>query len=67
LPISSSCTSLSSAVKGQPALERKPSSGPTFLSRSKASASAVSKARPAGILVIEKPQPSQAVPQAKRR
>jgi hypothetical protein len=31
LPISSSRTSLSSAVKGQPALERKPSSGPILL------------------------------------
>jgi hypothetical protein len=57
-------------VNGQPALERKPSSGPIFLSSRKVSTSAVSKARPAGILVIEKPQPSS-VPdrpvQAKRR
>ena len=57
-------------MKGQPALERKPSSGPIFLSRMKASASAISKARPAGILVMLKPQPSEAPSapvQAKRR
>ena len=50
LSISSSYTSLSSAVNGQPALERKPSSGPIFLSRRKASASAISNAPAAGNL-----------------
>jgi hypothetical protein len=45
-------------VNGQPALERKPSSGPIFLSRSNCSASAVSKVRPAGDLPKLKPQPS---------
>ena len=45
-----------SEVKGQPALERKPSSGPMCLSRSSASAYATSKVRPAGDLPKEKPQ-----------
>src|SRR5690606_5226356 len=52
--------SASSATKGQPALERKPSSGPMRLSRRKWSASPVSKVRPPGDLVNEKPQPSLA-------
>jgi hypothetical protein len=49
-----------SAVNGQPALERKPSSGPIFLSRRNCSTSADSKVRPAGVLPNEKPQPSLA-------
>ena len=49
-----------SATKGQPALERKPSSGPIFLSRMNCSTSAGSKVRPAGVLPKEKPQPSLA-------
>ena len=44
---------------GHPAFERKPSSGPIRLSRRKASTSASSNARPPGILLIEKPQPSR--------
>ena len=43
-------------MNGQPALERKPSSGPIFLSRSSCSASAVSNVRPAGDLPKLKPQ-----------
>ena len=60
LLISSSRTSLSSAVNGQPALDLKPSSGPILWSRKKVSTSGNSKLRPAGILVMEKPQPSEA-------
>ncbi|MCY1363676.1 hypothetical protein D9M69_504490 [compost metagenome] len=51
-----------SAVKGQPALERKPSSGPMCLLASSCSASATSKVRPAGDLPNEKPQASSPVP-----
>jgi len=56
--VSSSNLITISAVNGQPALERKPSSGPIFRSRKNCSTSAVSKVRPAGVLPNEKPQPS---------
>src|SRR6218665_999554 len=45
-----------SELKGQPALERKPSSGPILRSRNRVSASAVSKVRPAGDFPKPKPQ-----------